>query len=100
MIYGNPDGLRGLAAKLIEFANYQQAENGHDPGEHWHLFPGYDGLLKTSLEVMVSRMDDRKNHETAWCESSLEETQERLRKQLLDLENMNEERFGRYQSDE
>lgn len=100
MIYGNPAGLRSLAEKLIEFADYQQAEKGFDPGEHWHLFPGNHGLLETSFEVMVSRMDDRLTHETDWCEPLLAELQERLQRQLQDLASLNENRSDISESDD
>jgi hypothetical protein len=85
MIYGNPEGLRRLANKLIEFADFQQNESGHDPGEHWHLFPGNHDLLESSFEVMVSRMDDRKTGETTWCEQLLEDGQQRLLHRLSKL---------------
>ncbi len=87
MIYGNPEGLKGLARKLIEYAEVQQSETGHDPGEHWHLFPGNHGLLRESLEITVSRMDDRQTGETTWCETLLDDMQQRLRKQISQLED-------------
>jgi hypothetical protein len=87
MIYGNPEGLKGLALKLIEYAEFQQRETGHDPREHWHLFPGNHGSLRESLEIMVSRMDDRQTGETTWCEMLLDDMQRSLRKQISQLED-------------
>lgn len=85
MIYGNPAGLTLLAQKLVEYAEYQQDPIGHDPGEHWHLFPGQDGLLDCSFEITISRMDDRKSNDTEWCESLLCDSQQRLRNQIEQL---------------
>lgn len=85
MIYGNPEGLKNLAQKLIEYAEFQQSEVGHDPGEHWHLFPGNHGLIRSSFEIMLSRMDDRQSGDTAWCEPLLDEAQLRLRQTISKL---------------
>ena len=79
MIYGNPEGLKSLADELINYAEHQQNHVGHDPGEHWHLFPGNHGLINESFEIMISRMDDRKSGDTGWCELLLADSQHRLR---------------------
>ncbi len=81
-IYGNTEGLNSLASKLIEFAEYQQNHAGHDPGDHWHFFPGKHGLIRESFEITISRMDDRKSHDTTWCEALLADSQLELRNNL------------------
>lgn len=100
MIYGNPAGLKELASRLIEYAEYQQNKTGHDPSEHWHLFPGHHGLISSSFEVTISRMDDRANGETDWCETLLDNSQVSLRQQLDRLRNTADETTGQSDSEE
>lgn len=87
MIYGNPAGLRSLAQELIEKADYQQCEGGSpDSVEHWHLWPGHAGLIESSVEVMISRMDHRETGATNECEGDLKFSREQLDKTLRELE--------------
>ena len=59
LIHGDPEGLKSLAALLIELADLNQNNNVDLPvgaREHIHLRPGY-GLSNSSENVIVGRLD-------------------------------------------
>ncbi len=90
-IYGDPHGLKTLAAKLIELAELKQNPLGHDRIEHDHVFPGRGITLPQSIEIVLGRMDDRESGETAWFEEDLAAGKGRLIELLQRLRDPGEE---------
>ncbi len=61
LIHGTPEGLRSLAALLLQIADLDQnaVADRHLPvgeREHYHLRPGIE-LAESSVEVIVGRLD-------------------------------------------
>ena len=72
-LYGDPEGLRSLAAFLVAVADLDQ-EKLHDSqlpkgeGFHAHLKPGVV-LCDESLQLDVGRLDARATGDTSWYKS-------------------------------
>lgn len=69
-LYGDPEGLRSLAAFLIAVADLDQEELLHSQlpigeGFHAHLKPGA-ALCDESLQLDVGRLDARATGDTSW----------------------------------
>lgn len=59
MIHGDPEGLRSLAALLLELADTNQEEIADLPigaREHVHLAPGHE-LSSSSFQTIIGRLD-------------------------------------------
>ena len=62
LIYGDPAGLRRLAARLLAFADDPNRPHHPSEGEHWHFSPEGGpgvggGLHPLSLPLTIGRLD-------------------------------------------
>ncbi len=61
-IYGNPDGLRDIASKLIQMAELEQSKGGFPDGdsEHHHYKIGGNTEIASTLPLLtIGRVDSK-----------------------------------------
>ena len=87
-LYGNPDGLRKLAAELLKIADLDQAGiDQHDPVVHFHYKARTtDWIIPNSVELTIGRMDHRDTGNTEWYEENTQSTRDYLQQRLDQLD--------------